>query len=174
MNTRRHNQLLTSCRSLRGFMLIDCIVYIFMFSLVTGLALTTFYRCFDQSRLVKRTADDITEAVTAGERWRDDLRQATAPVHFEDSTAGPVLVIPHAVGDTLGNVRYRFSDGAVWRQGADNSNWTRTMTRVKSSNMSPDNRHRVSAWRWELELQPRQKYPRTLPLFTFEAVPGPN
>ncbi len=170
MNTRRHNQLLTSCRSLRGFMLIDCIVYIFMFSLVTGLALTTFYRCFDQSRLVKRTADDITEAVTAGERWRDDLRQATAPVHFEDSTAGPVLVIPRGAG----SVRYRFADAAVWRQTGNSANWTAAMTRVKSSSMSPDNRHRISAWRWELELQPRQKYPRTLPLFTFEAVPGPN
>jgi len=153
------------CR--RAIMLIDCMVYVALFFVITGLAFSIFYRCSDGSRLVRRTADDISSAVSAGERWREDVRQATTLLRLEDSAAGQLVTVSGANG----LVRYRFSDGAVWRQNGNNAAWTSVLPRVKSSSMTPDNHHRVAAWRWELELQPRQKYPRMLPLFTFEAVP---
>ncbi|HXC98779.1 MAG TPA: hypothetical protein VN048_05515 [Verrucomicrobiae bacterium] len=148
-------------------MLIDCMVYLAVFFVITGLALSIFYRCSDGSRLVGRTADDISSTVSAGERWRDDVRQATVPLRVEDFATGQLVTI----STTNGAIRYRFSDGAVWRQNGDNAAWTSVLSRVKSSSVTPDNRHRVTAWRWEVELKPRQKFPRTLPLFTFEAVP---
>ena len=148
-------------------MLIDCMVYLALFFVITGLALSIFYRGWDGSRLVGRTADDISSAASAGERWREDVRQATTPLRVEDSATGQLVTIPGATGV----IRYRFSDGAVWRQNSNNAAWTSVLPRVKSSSMTPDNRRRVAAWRWEVELQPRQKYPRMLPLFTFEAVP---
>ncbi len=154
-------------RSCRAIMLIDCMVYLALFFVITGLALSICYRCWDGSRLVGRIADDISSAANAGERWREDVRQATTPLHMESSTAGQLVTI----STTNGPIRYRFSDGAVWRQNGDNAAWLSVLPRVKSSRVTPDNRRRVVAWRWEVELQPRQKYPRMLPLFTFEAVP---
>jgi hypothetical protein len=154
----------------RAMMLVDCMVYLALFFVVTGLAFSMFYRCFDNSRLVRRTADDIASTVSAGERWREDVRQTTSPLRVEASSAGQVVVIPRSTGD----IRYRFSDDTIWRQNGDNATWTLLLSRVKSSTMAPDHRHQVVAWRWELELKPRQKYPHMLPLFTFEAAPGPN
>jgi hypothetical protein len=167
MKTRRPRTFTRTRRCRGAIMLIDCLVYLAVFFLVTGLALSVFYRCWDGSRLVGRTAGDISSAANAGERWREDVRQATTPLRVEDSTTGQLVTISTATGA----IRYRFSDGTVWRQSGDNATWTSALPRVKSSRMTPDNRRRVIAWRWEVELQPRQKYPRTLPLFTFEAVP---
>lgn len=149
-------------------MLMDCLVYVALFFVVTGLALSIFYRCWGNSRLIGRTADDIGAAVSAGELWRDDVRHAAAPVHAEASAAGQLVLIPV----TGGSIRYRFAEGIVSRQNGDDAPWTQVLARVQSSRMAPDNRPRVAAWRWELELKPRQKFPRMLPLFTFEAVPA--
>ncbi len=167
MNTRFPGKLAGTNRSQRGLMLVDCLVYISMFFVVTGLALSIFYRCWDDSKRVRHTADDITAAIGAGERWRADVRQAAGPLRVKDSAGGQFVLVPRAAGA----IRYRFSGGEIWRQNGDAAPWTLILARVKSSRVLPDNRRQVAAWRWELELNPRQKNPHMLPLFTFEAVP---
>ena len=73
-----------------------------------------------------------------------------------------------------GEVAYRFAAGAVSRRIGTGS-WSRVLDRVKSSSMERDARPTVTAWRWELELQPQTrgsyKPGRVRPLFTFLAVP---
>ena len=70
-----------------------------------------------------------------------------------------------------GEVRYRLRNGIISRQTSGNTNWIDLLPNVKSSRMEPDPRRHVTAWRWELELQGRQKVARVKPLFTFQAVP---
>lgn len=160
MLPRRHRE--------RAIVLIDCLIYIAMFFVITGVAFEVFYRTFENSRLVTRSAQDIAGAIQAGERWRDDVRQASAPLRLEDTITGGTVLIPLKSG----SIRYRFSENALWRQVDGGANWTRVLEGVKSSRMAPDNRPQAAAWRWELELKPRAKSPRVLPLFTFEAVPA--
>ena len=40
----------------RGIMLIDCLVYVAVFFVVTGSAYSVFYRTFESSRLITRAA----------------------------------------------------------------------------------------------------------------------
>lgn len=170
MNPHFSSSSIRGERNQRGMFLIDCLIYMGMFFTITGVAFTVFYRCWDDSKIVQRTADDISTTLDAGERWRNDVRQTAAPLRIEDSADGQVIVISRASGP----VRYRFAHGEIQRQNGDAAPWTPILSRVKSSRMLSDQRQHVAAWRWEVELQPRRKSPRVLPLFTFEAVPGPG
>ena len=154
----------------RGISLIECLVYIGVFFLVSALAFSVYYRTLQSSRMISRSADDIAAAARTGERWRQDVRAATAAPRLENGADGQVLVIPGKAGA----VRYHVNGDDLLRQTNDSADWTRLMNGIKSSRMEPDRRARVAAWRWELELKPHRKSPRVLPLFTFEAVPAPG
>jgi hypothetical protein len=154
----------------RGVSLIECLVYIGVFFLVCELAFSVFYRTMQSSRAVSRSADDIASALRTGERWREDVRAATSAPRLESDADGQVLIIPGKAGA----VRYRVNGDTVLRQTSAAADWKPLMTGIKTSRMEPDQRLRVAAWRWELELKPHQKTPRVLPLFTFAAVPAPG
>jgi len=135
--------------------------------LLLGIAYAVFYRFSDNSLALRRSAEDITKALRAGERWRADLRAATGVVRLENDANGSVLVVPGAGGE----VAYQSTTNTVLRR-VGSGNWTPLLESVKSSVMIADQQSKVSAWRWELELQPRSRKPaRVRPLFTFIAVP---
>lgn len=169
MNTSRQHFQGHLWRRSAGIMLVECLVYIGLFFAVTGIAFSVFYRTSDSSRSVSRTANDIAQALRTGERWRDDLRTASAAPRLESQAGGEELVIPEKAGDEL---RYRFDTDTISRRVRADGPWVRVMTGLKSSRWEPDQRPHVLAWRWELELKPHRKSPRILPLFTFDAVPG--
>lgn len=145
--------------------LIECLTYIALFFVVAGLAFAAYYRMEEETRGLSRNAGDISAALRAGERWRADLRLATVPLQIEN---GSVIRIAQKTGE----VRYEFRDGAMWRQSAGQPQPILVLERVKSSSMRPDRRQRVTAWRWELELQTRRVQASVRPLFTFIGVPG--
>ena len=154
----------------RAYLLIEALVYIAVLMALLGAGYAAMYRCVDSSIALRRNADDITSALHAGERWRADVRSANSRVRLEDTAAGQLLYLEGATGAVV----YRFSTNAVSRRlGA--GPWVRLLPNVKSSTMQPDPREHVTAWRWELELQPRTtasvKPGRVRPLFTFIAVP---
>lgn len=153
--------------SRRGFTLIECLVYIGVLAVVFGLAYAAFYRCWDNSLGVRRNAEDIERALQAGERWRADVRLATAPITVEQTNHEQLLRIPQRDGA----VRYLFSNGAVQRRAGSEAPWMNVLAKVKSSRMEADARPYVRAWRWELELPVYHKGAQLRPLFTFEAVP---
>jgi len=130
---------------------------------ILGLAFQAYGRCADNAKRLQQNAADILAAVQAGERWRDDIRLA------RDISAGADGVKITQSGDAI---EYRFSEEAVWRRSAQSGQTIRLLSNVKESEMRPDNRRQVSAWRWEVELQSRKKPPFLRPLFTFEAVPA--
>jgi hypothetical protein len=166
MNGARRNQMGNTRRS-RGYALIECLVYAFLTVLLFGAALAAFYRCVDSSMGLRRNAEDISNALLAGERWRSDVRAASGRVVLEQGVEDEVLLL--AGSDR--RIAYHFATNAVWRRAGD-GNWICAVTNVKSSAMLADTRAGVNAWRWELELRPRAKHSaRFRPLFTFLAVP---
>jgi hypothetical protein len=157
--------------SQRAYLLIEALVYIAVIVALLGAGYAAMYRCVDRSIALRRNADDITSALHAGERWRADVRAATSQPRVENTDAGQLLYLEGA----RGGVVYRFTTNAVFRS-VSGGPWARVLEHVKSSNMAPDQREHVTAWRWELELLPRAygsvKPGRLRPLFTFLAVPA--
>lgn len=162
----------THCRQsytfARGYTLIELLVYISVAFLILELGYAAMYKSMDASAGLRRNANDISSALSAGEHWRDDVRHATAPLRVEkireDET---VLHIPQHQGE----VAYRFSANAVARR-TGGGDWTPVLEHVKDSEFLADQRQKALAWRWEVELQSyRKAMTRMRPLFTFIAVP---
>lgn len=161
-NTRR---ILRSPRC--GFMLIECLVYIGVVFVVLGIGFAAMYRCMENSVALQRSTEDIARALNAGERWRADIRAANGAIRWEETSDTRVL----RMAGERGEVTYQFTSNAVLRCVAPGS-WSCILASVKSSTMHEETRDQVTAWRWELELQPRSKKPVSVrPLFTFLAVP---
>ena len=68
----------------RGFSLLECVIYIALFAVVVGLGIASFFHCRDSAESLRRTADDIVVTLKAGERWREDVRRAVAPLQLVD------------------------------------------------------------------------------------------
>ena len=145
----------------RGYSLAEVLVYMGVLSVVMTVAWLSYYSLVDCSRGLAGNAEDIVRALKAGERWRGDLRAATAPPKL----VGGVLHVPAGAGEVL----YRLSKDAVERK-AD-AGWAPALAKVKASKMMADQGKHVASWRWEVELRGRREA-RIRPRFTFMAVPA--
>ncbi|HEY5912750.1 MAG TPA: hypothetical protein VJA21_19285 [Verrucomicrobiae bacterium] len=158
-----------SRRSERAYMLTEALVYISAVFVLLGAGMIAMYRCIDNSLVLRRNADDIARTMHIGECWRADVRAATN-VAWVVNGGEKVLRLDGATR----HVEYRYSDGAVYRRFGLGP-WGRVLEQVKSSAMGSRGRSRVTAWSWDLELQPRHRgavgAARMRPLFTFIAVP---
>jgi prepilin-type N-terminal cleavage/methylation domain-containing protein len=149
-----------------GFTLIELLVYMAVFVVVVGCATKTFYDCWDNTKALRRNADEIARALDVGERWRADVREATGAARLKVTNGAEQFRIAGVAGE----VTYTFANGEIRRQAgatAPNSLW---LSNIKSSQMRSDARGHVSAWRWELELISGRRQPRLRPLFTFECA----
>jgi type II secretory pathway pseudopilin PulG len=149
-----------------GITLIECLVYIGVLATLLGVAGTAFHQGLHRSGTLRKNAEDIAAALRAGERWRADIRSATAAPRVETAGGRQTLRIPLATGD----VTYLFSGGALWRGSAPATNDHPILARVNSSRMLFENRDGANAWRWELELGTRTDKPHVKPLFSFQAA----
>jgi len=152
-----------------GFTLIEAVVYIAMFFVVAGCAFATFYRTEEQSRLLRRSADDMAAVLTAGERWRADVRAATAAPVVLGERGRQGLRIARRDGD----VSYYLWENSIWSERAGQRP-VELVSHVKACEFERVQRQVVASWRWDVELQTRQKDPHVRPLFTFAAVPPIN
>jgi hypothetical protein len=155
-------------KSERAYLMTECLVYIGVLFAILGAGYVMLYRGIDSSVTLQRNADDITSTLRAGERWRADVRAATGIIRVEAAPDGEILHIPNAKGETA----YRYSTNAILRRFAAGP-WICVLPNVKSFRMESDPRENVTAWKWEVELEPRRKsaVTRLVPLFTFIAVP---
>jgi Tfp pilus assembly protein FimT len=151
-----------------GFSLIECLVYIGLFAAVVGFATMIFYQSWDDSKALRRNADDIVRVLHAGDQWRTDVRAAVGPMKLTSAAGAEQLHIPASSGETV----YTFSDGEIHRQAAGDAVNRVWLSNIKSSQMQADLREGVAAWRWELELKTAKRTARFRPLFTFETVAG--
>lgn len=150
-----------------GFTLIECMVYIAAFLILSAVAMGSFFLCWDHSKALISGSDDIRSALLTGERWRADIRQATGSIAIETNASGEVVKIPE--GEQA--IYYRFESGKIFRQVGTLNLPVLLLPTVKSSGMKQEIRGGVTACRWELELVQRRKEIHTPLKFTFEAVP---
>jgi hypothetical protein len=159
-------QTISKTRRAAGILLTECLVYLAVFVIVLGGAATVFYFCWDHSKALIYTTEDISSALRAGERWRADVRGATGKISAEATPGGEVLRIPRGKDEVF----YSFHDGAVRRKLASSDFTELVFAKVNASQMKMDARGDVTAWCWELQLTERRKEIH-LPLrFTFEAA----
>lgn len=148
----------------RGITLIECLVYIAVLGVMFSMGLAAYHRCIDHSSSLRRNTNDITQALSAGEYWRADLRAAIQPPRFDETEQTLHIT------QTKGEVAYRFSDHQILRRAATNASWSVLLPRVQQSEMIHDSRSEVIAWRWELELMSYREPATFRPLFTFIAA----
>jgi hypothetical protein len=146
-----------------AFSLVECLLYIAVFFVVLGLALGAYYQMDEQSRGFARNSSDLVQTMRAGERWRADVRLATAPPLLDDTG---VL----RIAQKEGQVRYSFRDETVWRQAPGEKTPMAVLQNVKGSAMAVETRSHAKAWRWEIELQTKRTNATLRPLFTFLAA----
>src|SRR5580700_9154391 len=157
---------ISQSRRIAGVMLIECLVYIAVFAILTGVGGAAFYLCWDDSKAVVIATDDINSALRAGERWRADVRSATGKITVEPSAAGEVMRIPGRDNGVI----YRFESGEVRREFPAAHKTQLLLSTVKTSQMIKDDRDGATAWRWELDLVVRREETHLPLLFTFEAA----
>jgi hypothetical protein len=156
---------LTSRRN-AGILLVQCLVYIAVFTILSAVATGAFYVCWEQTKAISLATDDIGSALHVGERWRADVRGATGKISVASSADGESVRIP--VRD--GVIVYSFAAGEVRRELPATPGSQLLLSKVNASVMSVETRDGVTAWRWELELTPRHRETMLAMLFTFEAV----
>jgi len=166
----RSKRLLRPLRGDYGFLMIDVLIYIAIWTVIVGLAFAAFYRCLSNSRDLSRNADDIVRALRAGERWRQDVRQAVAAPTIVSEGGAMALEIPKASGLTV----YVFATNTVWRKSDLAAPWEKFLAGVRASRMERQPRQKVIAWRWEVELQTKKKQVRVHPMFHFLSVAPPD
>jgi len=158
----------TERRTSLGISLIEMLVYMSVLLVILGVGYAALYHSMSFSTALRRSSDDIVNALRAGENWRADLRAATGPIQVEATPDEQIIHLRKA----RGAVSYRFADNTVFRR-LGNNEWLPVLARVKASTFTSESRHNVTAWRWELELQTRTKWLNSMtPLFTFIAVPA--
>jgi len=85
---------ISSVRRQAGILLIECMVYIFVFAILLGIGTAAFYFCWDHTRAVIFTASEVESVLRAGEGWRADVRAATGKISVETTAAGETVRIP--------------------------------------------------------------------------------
>lgn len=174
LNQRRaaacgNNRISSRNFGLRAYSLVEMLVYIAAAFVVLELAYAAMYRSMDAAKALRRNADDISRSLQAGERWRADVRGAIQPIRLEAAGEETIFHLPQAAAE---EIDWRVAGNSVSRR-TGNGSWSVFLDDVKNSNIILDSRGNVSAWRWELELQPhRKQIGRTRPLFTFIAAPA--
>ena len=156
-------------RRSRGFLLIDCLIYIGVLAVVLLLAFSAFYKCLDFSRDLNRNAADIARALQAGEHWRADIRLATAAPKLVSEEGWSALEIPQSTGTIV----YLFADGTVWRKPDLQAPARKVLSDVQTSRMDRQPRTQVVAWSWTVELRTKKRFIRVRPTFDFLAVARP-
>ena len=154
----------------RGILIVELLMYLALLLMFSTLAYQVYHRASQQSADIHRQSRQISLALHAGERWRADVRQATAAPEWIPSAWRKAVVM--RLTTPTGNIDYFFEGSRVWRKAGDAPK-EKILFNVKSSEMVDDPHGAIPAVRWELELKTQGgRRARTRPLFTFLAVPN--
>ena len=162
----------------RGVTLIEVLVYIVLFSAFMLVVFETYFSSKTVARDIQGKASAIIQVMYAGERWRQDIRDAISPPqNIQSSLPNPDDPLDIIELTSLKIIKssetnwYAFRGDHVFRMSSHlPTRWELVMDRVNSSTMIEEERGEVAAWRWELELKTIKTNAPTLPLFTFLSV----
>jgi hypothetical protein len=152
----------------RAIVLIDLLVYISLLAFVLILMAVAFDQGMQQCTHLRRNVADIERAMKAGERWRSDVRAATGEPWTEMKDGQEFFHIPVGTNE----IAYSFQSNRVYRFDLGKEAWEVALLNVKGTEILAEKREHAAGWRWELELERRQRTAHVRPLFTFLAVPG--
>jgi hypothetical protein len=158
---------LNQVRRRQGMMLLEAVVYGVVFFLILSLAGAAFARALDQSQRLRRNAADISLALEAGERWRADVRAATAPPRLVQEGPIQALHLPQPQGEVV----YFLADDTLLRRANSDAPWIKVLGGLKSAAFCEDTRTHVTSWRWEFEFKSDSKRAKLRPWFCLQAVP---
>ena len=159
--------------------LIEVLVYIVLFSAFILVAFDTYFSSKTVARGIQGKASAIIQVMYAGERWRQDIRDAISPPQIiqsslpnPDDPSDIIELTSLKIKKSSETNWYAFRGDHVFRMSSHlPTKWELIMDRVNSSTMVQEQRGEVAIWRWEVELQTRTKKASIHPLFTFLAVP---
>lgn len=153
-----------------GFSLVEAMVYLALWAVVTGFAFSLFYRSLSTHQKLRENVQQLARVLQVGERWRDEVRRAVMPIPPQPPGAPHTLLVP----TSQGGVSYRFlpEQALVQRWSEAGSTWETVLKEVADSRMLPVSRGEVKGWRWEISLMQTQKVLRVRPAYTFMAVRG--
>ena len=162
----------------RGVTLIEVLIYAVLFSVFMLVASNAYISSENQARSMRWNAIKIIQVMNAGERWRQDIRDAIRPPqNIQSSLPNPDDPLDIIELTSLKIIKssetnwYAFRGDHVFRMSSHlPTRWELVMDRVNSSTMIEEERGEVAAWRWELELKTITTNAPTLPLFTFLSV----
>jgi len=149
-----------------GYLMAEALVYIGVVVVLLGAAYLAMERCINNSIALRRSADDFARVVHVGERWRADVRAATE-LRWGAENGVPVLSLKGSRFETA----YLLTQTNLFRR-FGNGPWVPTLANTRAISMEPDPHKTLTAWRCEVELEPRSRNPRFRPIFTFIAVPA--
>lgn len=149
-----------------GILLMECIFYMAILAVFMGMTGAVFFKFSQQSSAISRNSEQIARSLRAGEKWRADVRFASALETFQQDNL-PFLRILQETNEVL----YTFQHGAVWRREPGREKWQLLLEDVKNSSMTNVKTAFSEAWVWELELSSKEKRKLT-PRFSFIAAPG--
>jgi hypothetical protein len=150
-----------------AIVLIDLLVYISLLAIVLALIAVVFDKGLQQSAQLQRNISDIERALKAGERWRAEVRSATAPPRIDKVEGVDFFYIPVGTNE----IAYSFQSNRVYRFISSKDGWEVALKDVKAAQVFVEAREHASGWRWEVELERRRRTAHVRPLFTFLAVP---
>src|SRR5262249_10220196 len=83
----------------KGYYLVECLVYISVLFVLLAVSYSALFRCISNSVALRRSADDISNALHIGDLWRADVRSATGKIRLEDTNSVQILHIPNPRGE---------------------------------------------------------------------------
>lgn len=143
------------------FMLVEALVYMALFAIVTGMATHFFLDTMSTSRNLREAGEDILRVGRFGDLWRQDVRHGRFVLPSNGPSPGTLCRIKREDGAVI---TYRTIDDTLTRETSDNK--LTVLKRVDSCALEKM-QGSVDAWRLDIELQPRKHPADTRPLFSF-------
>ncbi|MBG89741.1 MAG: hypothetical protein CMO80_22970 [Verrucomicrobiales bacterium] len=153
---------------LSGIMLMQCLVYIPIMALIVYVAVDASVTLKDGTHSLQRGTMRLTQSMSAGERWREDIRSMTGKPTLKHEYEREVHTIPGVTN----SVQWSLFEGKLWRRADESRAWAKMVDRVKSISIREDKREHVTAWVLDFELKPGHARAKLTPVYTFIAVPG--
>lgn len=151
----------------RPMTLIETLVYVALFAVVSGVAVELFITGSNAAHSVSRACDRIVNVTRQGDRWRADVRNALDITVNEQHDSVEIVT-------RGGNViEYTFRDHTVWRSHNAGSE-TAFIPRVQQCRFTRYSPDQPRAWKMALELREESGNAGVEPLFDFIAVAPDN
>jgi len=157
----------------RAVVLVEALTYVGVLAVVIFVSSKAVGNGSRQASVMRFQSEDMSAALHAGERWRSDIRSAIAAPRLltRDLRSGRKAQILELM-TVDGLVSYGYDGQRLLRRVGNGQPQELIRGQIETLRMIRDQRGRVTAWRWELELKRRNPRSQMRPLFTFLAVPA--